>query len=153
MISTVVAMKTLPDLRNLQVNVTLFLFLLYICYLLIFGHAGSSFQHAGFLWLQLSRGYSPVGVNRLLIVAASLLQSMGSVLVVHGLSGPVTVGVFPDQGFNPCPLHWQADSSPLDHQRSPFYFLSFSREYVIDGELVSSSHKSHVFSLCMVKKQ
>ena len=26
----------------------------------------------------------------------------------------------PDQGSNPCPLNWQADSQPLDHQGSPF---------------------------------
>ena len=25
----------------------------------------------------------------------------------------------PDQGLNLCPLHWQADSQPLDHQGSP----------------------------------
>ena len=25
----------------------------------------------------------------------------------------------PDQGSNPCPLHWQADSQPLRHQGSP----------------------------------
>ena len=29
-------------------------------------------------------------------------------------------GIFPDQGSNPCPLHWQADSQPLRHQGSPF---------------------------------
>ena len=28
-------------------------------------------------------------------------------------------GIFPDQGSNPCPLHWQADSQPLRHQGSP----------------------------------
>ena len=28
-------------------------------------------------------------------------------------------GIFPDQGLNPCPLHWQADSQPLRHQGSP----------------------------------
>ena len=27
--------------------------------------------------------------------------------------------IFPDQGSNPCPLHWQADSQPLHHQGSP----------------------------------
>ena len=33
-------------------------------------------------------------------------------------------GIFPDQGSNPCPLHWQADSQPLRHQGSPaFSFL------------------------------
>ena len=28
-------------------------------------------------------------------------------------------GIFPDQGPNPCLLHWQADSLPLSHQGSP----------------------------------
>ena len=28
-------------------------------------------------------------------------------------------GIFPDQGSNPCPLHWPADSQPLRHQGSP----------------------------------
>ena len=28
-------------------------------------------------------------------------------------------GIFPDQGSNPCPLRWQADSQPLRHQGSP----------------------------------
>ena len=31
-------------------------------------------------------------------------------------------GIFLDQGSNPCPLHWQADSLPLRHQGSPAYF-------------------------------
>ena len=29
------------------------------------------------------------------------------------------MGIFPDQGSNLCPLHWQADSQPLRHQGSP----------------------------------
>ena len=28
-------------------------------------------------------------------------------------------GILPDQGCNPCLLHWQVDSSPLSHQGSP----------------------------------
>ena len=31
-------------------------------------------------------------------------------------------GIFPDQGLNPCPLHWQADSQPLRHQGSPKHY-------------------------------
>jgi len=27
-------------------------------------------------------------------------------------------GIFPDQGQNPCPPHWQENSLPLSHQRS-----------------------------------
>ena len=30
--------------------------------------------------------------------------------MVHGLSCSAARGMFPDQGSNPCPLHWQADS-------------------------------------------
>ena len=37
----------------------------------------------------------------------------GSVVVAHGLSCSAACGTFPDQGSNPCPLHWQADSQPL----------------------------------------
>ena len=37
------------------------------------------------------------------------------------LTGPCSAarGIFPDQGSNPCALHWQADSQPLRHQGSP----------------------------------
>ena len=38
---------------------------------------------------------------------------------------PAACGILPDQGLNPCPLHWQADSQPLHHQGSPdVYILS-----------------------------
>ena len=53
-----------------------------------------------------------------------LLQSTGSrragsVVVAHGPSCSAACGIFPEQGSNPCPLHWQADSQPLRHQGSP----------------------------------
>ena len=44
----------------------------------------------------------------------------GSVVVAHGPSCSAACGIFTDQGSNPCPLHWQADSQPLRHQGSPF---------------------------------
>ena len=47
----------------------------------------------------------------------------GSVVVAHGPSCSVACGIFPDQGSNPCPLHWQADSQPLRHQGSPTVYL------------------------------
>ena len=40
-------------------------------------------------------------------------QTLGiqaSVVVAHRFSCSVVCAVFPDQGLNPCPLHWQADS-------------------------------------------
>ena len=39
---------------------------------------------------------------------------------MHGLSCSTVHGVFPDQGLNPCHLHWQVDSLPLSHKESPF---------------------------------
>ena len=41
-----------------------------------------------------------------------------SVVVVHWLCLRAC-GIFPDKGVNPCPLYWQMDSYPLDHQTSP----------------------------------
>ena len=44
------------------------------------------------------------------------LRHMGSVVVAHRVSCFAARGIFPDQGSNPCPLHWQADSYLLDQQ-------------------------------------
>ena len=44
------------------------------------------------------------------------LRHVGSVAVAHRLSCFAAYGIFPDWGSNPCPLHWQADSYPLDQQ-------------------------------------
>ena len=35
---------------------------------------------------------------------------MDSVVVMHKLSCPEVCGIFPDQGWNLCPLHWQVNS-------------------------------------------
>ena len=36
---------------------------------------------------------------------------------------PTACGIFPDQGWNLCLLHWQADSLPLSLQGSPIFKL------------------------------
>ena len=41
---------------------------------------------------------------------AQALGARASVVVARGLSCSAACGIFPDQGSNPCPLHWQADS-------------------------------------------
>ena len=43
------------------------------------------------------------------VIVAHGLQSAGSVVVAHRLSCSAACGIFPDQGLNLCPLHWQAD--------------------------------------------
>ena len=49
------------------------------------------------------------------------LQSTGLTAMVHGFSCFLACGSFLHQASNPCPLHWRADSQPLDHQGQPFY--------------------------------
>ena len=52
-------------------------------------------------------------------VAVPRLQSTGSVAAANRLSCSMACGIFPNQGLNPCLLHWQADSLPLSHQGNP----------------------------------
>ena len=67
----------------------------------------------------------------------------GSVVVAHGLSCSVACGIFPDQGSNPCPLHWQADSQPLRHQGSPTasLLLTLLKTGSLLTELISESEQ------------
>ena len=53
-----------------------------------------------------------------LMLQSTSSRHTSSVVVAHGPSCSVACGTFPDQGLNPCPLHWQADSQPLRHQGS-----------------------------------
>ena len=81
---------------------------------------GSSCVEAPLVWrLLLHRGSPCCGgspcveaplVWRLLLLWSQPLGALASVAVLHRLSYPMACGVFPDQGSNPCPLHWQADS-------------------------------------------
>ena len=54
-----------------------------------------------------------------LLLRSTSSRRAGSVVVAHGPSRSMACGIFADQGLNPCPLHWQADSQPLRHQGSP----------------------------------
>ena len=94
-----------------------------------------------FLWLcwvfVSVRGLSPVvasgghpssrcaGLSRLrpLLLRSTGSRRAGSAIVAHGPSCSAARGIPPDQGSNPCPLHWQADSQPLRHQGSPEFPL------------------------------
>ena len=61
---------------------------------------------------------SLVAGHRHYVLALQDLQLVGSIVVTCGLSCSTACGIFPDQGSNPCPLHWQADSSPPEHHGS-----------------------------------
>ena len=68
----------------------------------------------------------------------------GSVIVAHGPSCSVARGIFPDQGSNPCPLHWQADSQPLRHQGSPRRILNHctTREALL--QCILKTHEQYI---------
>ena len=60
-----------------------------------------------------------LSLSRPLLLLSTGSRRAGSVVVAHGPSCSAACGIFPDQGSNPCPLQWQADSQPLCHQGSP----------------------------------
>ena len=62
-----------------------------------------------------------LSLSRPLLLWSTGSRRAGSVVVAHGLSCSAACGILPDQGLNPCPLHWQADSQPLRHQGSPIF--------------------------------
>ena len=60
-----------------------------------------------------------LSLSRPLPLRSTGSRHASSVVVAHGPSCSAACGIFPDQGSNPCSLHWQADSQPLHHQGSP----------------------------------
>ena len=106
---------------------TLFIYLfLWLCWVFVFVQ--------GLSLVVASRGHSSsrcagLSLSRPLLLRGTGSRRAGSVIVAHGPSCSTACGIFPDQGSNPCPLHWQADSQPLRHQGSPaiefFWYMFF----------------------------
>ena len=67
-----------------------------------------------------------LSLSQPLLLRSTGSRCAGSVVVAHGPSCSTACGIFPDQGSNPCPLHWQADSQPLHHQGSPCPFFDWA---------------------------
>ena len=88
-----------------------------------------------------SSGCAGLSLSRPLLLRSTGSRHAGSVIAAHGPSHSAACGIFPDQGSNPCPLHWQADSQPLCHQGSPPRLLSFvteDRRQTLVGSFLSS---------------
>ena len=88
-----------------------------------------------FSLVEVSEGYSLGAVHRLLtgvvsLIAVHRLQSTVAIIVVPRLSCSVACGILPDQGLNPCRLHWQTNSLPLNHQRNPLILFYTSDLYL-----------------------
>ena len=100
-------------------------------------------------WVFISvRGLSPVAasgghsssrcaglsLSRPLLLRSTGSRCAGSVIVAQGPSCSAACGILPDQGPNPCPLHWQADSQPLCHQgslKSPVFNSSPMKAFIL----------------------
>ena len=63
----------------------------------------------------------PLSQSQALGTQAQQWRRVGSIVVVHRSNCRPAYEIFPDQGSNPCSLHWQAGSSLLDHQGRPTY--------------------------------
>ena len=98
------------------------------------------FYYLWLCWVFVSvRGLSPVaasgGHSLSRCVGLSLSQPLllrstgsrraGSVIVAHGPSCSAACGIFPDQGSNPCPLHWQALSTAAPPGKPNFCFCIY----------------------------
>ena len=96
-----------------------------IIYLFIYGCVGFfSFTVRGLSLVAASGGHSSsqcagLSLSRPLPLRSTGSRRAGSATVAHRPSRSAACGILPDQGSNPCPLHWQADSQPLRHQGSP----------------------------------
>ena len=96
--------------------VTFFFFFFWLCWVFI--------SVRGLPLVVASGGHSSsrcagLSLSRPLLLRSTGSRRTGSVVVAHGPSRSAACGIFPDQGSNPCPLNWQADSQPLRHQGSP----------------------------------
>ena len=110
----------------------------------IFGYAESLSLHGGLLscgeqgrysvcssWASHCSGFyvEALGLSGMWasVVVARGLHSCGSRALEYRLSScsagaqlvSTACGIFPDLGSIPCPMHWQADSLPLNHQGIP----------------------------------
>ena len=108
------------------------------------------------------RGPLFIAVCGPLTIAASLvaehrLQTRRLSNVAHGPSRFAACGILPDQGSNPRPLHWQADSQPLRYQGSPvMHFLmcktslgntfTYQKRYIIQMDSSIKCYLHHALS-------
>ena len=96
-----------------------FFFLIWLLWVFIAAGGFLQLQWAGLLslcgaWASLCSGFSLQSMgskgSRFQYLQLEGSRAQAEELVVHELSYPEACGIFPDEGSNPRPLHWQADS-------------------------------------------
>ena len=107
-----------------------FFFLIYFYLFIYFWLCWVFVSVRGLSLVAASEGHSSsrragLSLSRPLLLRSTGSRRAGSVVVSHGPICSAACGIFPNQGSNPCPLHWQADSQPLRHRGSP-QMISFA---------------------------
>ena len=125
-------------------------------YFFTFGCVGSSLQHRLFL-VAASKAYTNRGAQashcrgfsycEARTLGACGLSRCRSQAPEHRLSNCSTrlscsraCEIFTDQGSNPCLLHWQADSWPLNHQGSPLWCILNWQYFQLMMDLLEHNH-------------
>ena len=80
-----------------------------------------------------------LSLSQPLLLRSTGSRCAGSVVVAHGPSCSAASGILPDQGSNPCALHWQADSQPLRHQGSPFQEILTQENNAVKLQITSEN--------------
>ena len=86
-----------------------------------------------------------LSLSRPLLLRSTGSSRAGSVVVAHGPSCSAACGIFPNQGSNPCPLRWQADSQPLRHQGSPTFYLLKNRNKFLNANICHKRPNENVW--------
>ena len=90
---------------NVMIHLFIYLFIyLWLCWVFV--------SVRGLSLVTASGGHSSsrcagLSLSRPLLLRSTGSRRAGSVVVAHGSSHSAACGIFPDQGSNPCPLHWQ----------------------------------------------
>ena len=148
---------TLDERKATYCFVCLFvcLFLIYLLFIICFWLCWVFVSVRGLSLVAASGGHSSsrcagLSLSRPLLLQSTGSRRAGSVVVAHGPSCSVACGIFPDQGSNPCPRHWQADFQPLRHQGSPHVlFNNISSQMTIIKLNFSSSNLQYCVILTL----
>ena len=82
----------------------------WLCWVFIAVGGGGDFSSCSELGATLYLWCLPFSLQRLLLLESMDSRAWASAVVAYGLSCPGMCGIFPNQGLNPRPLHWRADS-------------------------------------------
>ena len=91
-----------------KINLFILFIYFWLCWVFVAARGLSLVAVSGGYSLLRCAGFS---LRRLLLLWSTGSRRAGFSSCGHGLSCSAACGIFPDQGSNPCSLHWQVDSN------------------------------------------